>query len=130
MANSTTVVTFKKDVYPYCAGDVVALTKEQLKQIDKTVESRKLDEAYVKGEQEIDRTEQTALPPNGSAELAQVKAQAKATREEAEAEADAIRQEAEDYASRVRAEADDYAKQTHEQADQEAKAIVEASKKK
>jgi len=41
------LVKFKKDVSPYCKGDIVRLSKEEKKRVDEAAKIRDLDEAYV-----------------------------------------------------------------------------------
>lgn len=44
-----TLVTFKKDVYPYVKGDVVALTDEELEAVDNRAKKFDIKDVYEKG---------------------------------------------------------------------------------
>lgn len=39
-------VTFTADVYPYCVGDVVVLSDDELKQVDQVAKARNLKSVY------------------------------------------------------------------------------------
>lgn len=70
MADKTTLVTFNQDVYPYCFGDVVALTDEQLKAVDAQAKQRSLTSAYTKGAHEADSAKIATPTGDSDAEIA------------------------------------------------------------
>jgi hypothetical protein len=51
------VVTFVKDVYPYCKGDVRRLEDSVLALVDKTAKGLKLGTVYVAGEKDVNEFE-------------------------------------------------------------------------
>lgn len=77
-----TVVTFVADVYPYCKGDVMDLSKDELKLVDAVATERDIT-AYEKGETKVEADETVeetisagdveAEKNNAEAEAAQIK---------------------------------------------------------
>jgi hypothetical protein len=64
-----TIVTMNQDVYPYTAGDVVGLTKEQLEQLDTTAKRRGIEKPYTKGDNRLDRSKTVTPTGDSEAEL-------------------------------------------------------------
>lgn len=58
MANK--IVTFVKDVYPYCRGDVRNLDTSVLADVDKVAKGLKLGKVYVEGEKDLKEAEADA----------------------------------------------------------------------
>lgn len=74
MAEKTTMVTFNNDVAPYCFGDVVKLTDEELKRVNKEARRRGLEDPYTKGEIRPDSSRIVTPTGDSDAELARARA--------------------------------------------------------
>lgn len=100
-----TLVTFNADIFPYCRGDVVALTNDELKRVDKVAADRNVEEPYTKGANEPTEVPETDAEIAAREELASKVAEAEAAAQ-AKDEASALEDErlAQEAADKVAAE--------------------------
>lgn len=89
------LVTFHKDVYPYCRGDVVNLSKEDKKAVDAAIELKQIEDAYVSGSQPIETDDADPREGRAADQLPQDKVNAATAveptgAEVTEAQADAV----------------------------------------
>lgn len=66
-----TLVTFNKDVYPYCRGDVVRLNAVQLAAVDESAKRNNIEQPYVRGAKDF---EEVAGPGDGRPEVLRAEA--------------------------------------------------------